>query len=53
MRVYYIDKILKGGIVHYKKTVTRAVILLNKILGEKIGQQIGGEQITALLYNAY
>ena len=31
--------------MNYKKMVTRAVILLNKTLGE----QIGGEQIIALV----
>ena len=33
----------------YKKTVTRAVMLLNKNLGKKIGEQIGGEKIQVLL----
>ena len=33
----------------YKKTITRVVILLNETLGDKIGDQIGGEQITVLI----
>ena len=51
--MYYTDRILKGGggIVNYKETVTRSVILLNKTLGEYFGDQIGGEQATVLIYN--
>ena len=30
--------------------VTRVVVLLNKTLGDQIGEQMGGEQITALVY---
>ena len=39
----------KGGIVNYKKTITIVVILLDKTLGEKIGDQIGGEQRTVFI----
>ena len=35
--------------MNYKKSVTRATILFNKTLGEQIGEQIGGEQITVVL----
>ena len=38
-----------GGIESYKKTVMRAVSLFNNACGEQIGEQIGGEQITALV----
>ena len=34
--------------MNYKKTVARAVILLNKTLSEKFGEKIGGEQIAVL-----
>ena len=37
--------------MNYKKTVTRAIILFNKTLGEKIGEKIGGEQITVIIRN--
>ena len=33
-----------------KNTVTRVVIFLNKTLGEQIGEQIGGEQITVIIH---
>ena len=33
-----------------KKTVMRAVRLFNKTCGEKIGEQIGGEQITVIIH---
>ena len=39
--------------MNYKKSVTRAVILFNKTLGEKIGEQIGGEQITVVIGKAF
>ena len=35
--------------MNYKKTVTRAVILLNKTLGEKIGEQLGGDKIPVIV----
>ena len=36
--------------MNYKKTVTRAVRLFNKTLGEQIGEKIGGAQITVVVY---
>ena len=52
MRVCYTDTILKKGgwgIVSYKKTGIRAVRLFNKICGEQIGDQKGGEQIIVVI----
>ena len=37
----------------YKKTVMRAARLVNKTYGEQIGEQIGGEQITVVIYIGY
>ena len=36
--------------MNYKKTVMRAVRVFNNTCGEKIGEQIGGEQITVVIY---
>ena len=39
--------------MNYKKIVTKAFILLNKTLGEQIGEQIDGEQITVIIPNDF
>ena len=33
-----------------RKTVKRVVILLNKTLGDQIGEQTSGDQITVIIY---
>ena len=52
-RAFHKQNIKMGVSMIKNKTVTRVVILLNKTLGEKIGDQIGGDKITVVLYSTY